>query len=516
MRRIATATATAALALGAVVALEGFGGKTSSSGTTTIAAVFDNVAFLHTGQDVKIAGAKVGSVTGLALTQDLKGLVKMSIDARFVPFHADADCVIEPESLIGEKFVQCTPGTPNAPAITGHGGAPPTVPITDTHSPIDPDLALATFNQPTRERLAIFVTELGGALAGRGADLNAAILRANPALQEFDRTLGIVNADRTQLRSLISSSDNVIGQLAGRKQAVTDFIDQAQRVAAVTAAHASTFQQTIKNLPPLLTQARPALAQLTRLANLGTPTIAALGQSAPGLTSVAHQIAPFTSAARPALNHLAAAAGVGEQTIKLATPVIARLQTVAHQTLTAGPLLDQLFTSMRKTGTVEGLLTFVYYAVAATEREDATSHFLPAFTLFSPCSGYTATLSSDGCDARFSSASHQVGADKPQPGASAPKAAAAPTAAASAPAASSAPAAAPRLAAGPTGTPTTPTVAANPRTALPPSVQIGPVKLPLGQLLGPPPAQSTNAPTGQQQPTQPQGALGQLLNYLLK
>ena len=43
-------------------------------------AVFDNAAFLIPGQDVKIAGAIVGEVTDVTLTEDRKARVRMEIE----------------------------------------------------------------------------------------------------------------------------------------------------------------------------------------------------------------------------------------------------------------------------------------------------------------------------------------------------------------------------------------------------------------------------------------------------
>src|SRR5580704_18952280 len=102
----------------------------------------------------------------------------MVINPEFGPFHADANCVVAPQSLIGDRFVNCTPGTPAQPALTAVGGEPPTLPVANTSSPVDLDLVLQTLNMPTRERAALLLDSLGVGLAARGADLNATILRA--------------------------------------------------------------------------------------------------------------------------------------------------------------------------------------------------------------------------------------------------------------------------------------------------------------------------------------------------
>ena len=67
---------------------------------------------------MKVAGAVVGTVKTLDVTDDKKA----AIDAQdhepgFTPFHEDAHCTIRPQSLIGEKFVECTPGPGQAPEL---------------------------------------------------------------------------------------------------------------------------------------------------------------------------------------------------------------------------------------------------------------------------------------------------------------------------------------------------------------------------------------------------------------
>src|SRR5690606_10252704 len=108
------ALVTVLLAGAAAVLAAGAGGE---EGRYRVAAIFDNAGFLIPGQDVKIAGARVGHVVDVSLTADRKARVEMAVDPRFAPFRDDADCTIQPQSLVGEKFVQCTPGTPRGKVV---------------------------------------------------------------------------------------------------------------------------------------------------------------------------------------------------------------------------------------------------------------------------------------------------------------------------------------------------------------------------------------------------------------
>src|SRR2546429_9414300 len=108
MRR-ALALALAIVALAALAAFAPFGGGGPSY---EVRAYFDNGDFVVNGEDVRIAGAKVGSVVDEAVSlpgeavhasgrpDPGKAAIVMQItDAGFQDFRRDASCVIRPQSL---------------------------------------------------------------------------------------------------------------------------------------------------------------------------------------------------------------------------------------------------------------------------------------------------------------------------------------------------------------------------------------------------------------------------------
>jgi len=397
VRRLAgAAAAVCAVAIG--FALSGMGGGGSSG--YRVDAIFDNASFLIPGQDVKIAGARAGTVVDVKLTPQHKARIEMRVGKAFAPFRSDADCTIQPQSLIGEKFIQCTPGTPQGSPLRATDGEAPTVPLANTHSPVDIDLVNATFRAPTNERLALLLDELGAGFAARGDDLNAAIRRANPALQETRRVLGILSSDRARLRSLIGASDHVIGQLARHRGAVKGFLRHGAAVAKVTAQRSAKLEASARELPALLAEAQPALSNLRTLAEQGTPILRDAWTAAPQLRRLAHQAGPLADAARPALTRLGRAAKAGQPALAAAAPVVRQLNAFARAALPAGVSVNDLVQSLRQRGVVEGLQTFTYFAALATSRFDKYSHTLPAHLLGSTCSQY-ATATVPGCSANF-------------------------------------------------------------------------------------------------------------------
>jgi ABC-type transporter Mla subunit MlaD len=104
MRRLATGTLlTIALVVGALFAVGAAGPDTG--GGYKVRAIFDDVASAVPGEDVKIAGAKIGKIDSMDVTPEKKAAVVLTIsDSGFSPFHSDAHCTIRPQSLIGETY----------------------------------------------------------------------------------------------------------------------------------------------------------------------------------------------------------------------------------------------------------------------------------------------------------------------------------------------------------------------------------------------------------------------------
>jgi ABC-type transporter Mla subunit MlaD len=105
MKRIATVALLLSLAA-AVVLTTGAGG----GGSYKVRAIFDNAGFVIPGEDVKVAGVKVGKIDSMDVTRDFKAVLVLDIqDPAYQDFRTDARCQVRPQSLIGERFVECTP-----------------------------------------------------------------------------------------------------------------------------------------------------------------------------------------------------------------------------------------------------------------------------------------------------------------------------------------------------------------------------------------------------------------------
>jgi ABC-type transporter Mla subunit MlaD len=385
------------VAAAGTAALVGAGGRGDSG--YRVAAVFDNASGLIPGQNVEIAGAVVGQVRSIRLTPDHRALVGMDVTTGFAPFRSDAECEIKPQSLIGEKFIECDPGSPDAKQLPARDGTP-TVPLARTHAPVDIDLVFAALREPYVNRLSLIVNELGTGLAGRPHDLQQAIKRAAPALQESDRVLRIVNGDRALLGNLIDRTDAVLAQVTPRSADVTRFVDRASRVGATVAQRRGALAAALDRLPPLLGELQPSAQSLAGAVRDARPVVAQLSQATPSLRALFSDLKPLTDAGRPALSALSSASDEGRRAVAAARPIAARLRaaaTLIPHVATVGAAVTK---SLRDTGAVERINQFAWLGAASMARFDATSHIVPSYQIGGLCNTY-ATKPAAGCSAHW-------------------------------------------------------------------------------------------------------------------
>jgi phospholipid/cholesterol/gamma-HCH transport system substrate-binding protein len=386
-------------------------GASDDGGQYRVRAIFMNAFSVIAGEDVKIAGVKVGKIESLDVTPDHKAAVVLRIDRPgFDDFRTDAECTIRPQSLIGEKFVECTPTQPRpenaqkAPPLPtikrGPGKGQHLLPVARTAKPVDLDLLNNTLRLPYRERLAIILNELGTGLAGRGGDLRVAIVNANPALKETDEVLAILAVQNRELADLARDSDTILAPLARDRAKVADFVTQANITSQATAERSTELEQNIAKLPAFLRELTPTMEALGGVADQATPVFTDLGKEAPSINRFIKELGPFSEAGIPALQSLGDAADVGGPALTKSKPIITDVGQLAS---TAKPLtnnLAALLTSLKDTGGIERLMDYLFYQVAAVNGFDADGHYLRAGLILNACSQY-AIASSPDCLATF-------------------------------------------------------------------------------------------------------------------
>jgi hypothetical protein len=175
----------------------GAAGETEPSDLVVIAEFTDAGAIIP-GNDVFIDGVKAGSVRRLALA-DGKARVTFSVDAAFTPLHTDATAAVRSISLLGERYLDLTRGTPSAPVLAD--GA--VLPASQTQRTVELQEILDVIDQPTGTALAALIVAFGEGLAARGEDAAAAIDAMEPALTETARLLDVLGGVERHLAHLL-------------------------------------------------------------------------------------------------------------------------------------------------------------------------------------------------------------------------------------------------------------------------------------------------------------------------
>ena len=386
-------------------------GASDGGGGYRVRAIFMSAFSVIPGEDVKIAGVKVGKIESLDVTPDHKAAVVLRIDRPgFDDFRADAECTIRPQSLIGERFVECTPTQPRpenaqpAPKLRkiekGPGKGQYLLPVSQTSKPVDLDLVNNTLRLPYRERLTVILNELGTGLAGRGGDLRQAIINANPALKQTNEVLAILADQNRVLANLARDGDTILAPLARNRAQVADFVTKANITSQATAERSVALEQSIAKLPAFLRELTPTMQRLGGLADQMTPVLTDLGAEAPSINRFIEELGPFSQAGIPALQSLGAAADVGGPALTKSKPIITDVGQLASSSKPLTNNLASLLTSLKDTGGIERLMDYLFYQVAAINGFDADGHYLRAGLILNACSQYAIAPSPD-CLATF-------------------------------------------------------------------------------------------------------------------
>jgi phospholipid/cholesterol/gamma-HCH transport system substrate-binding protein len=424
MRRIALIAA-GVLVLALLITLPAIGSN-GTSGDYKVRGIFDNGSFVVTGEDVRVAGANVGTVEGVDVTGNDeiasdeggphpvpgKAVVVMKIDdAGFKDFRADASCLIRPQSLIGEKFVDCTPTQPRAPGTPvppelqqipdGQPGAGQfLLPLENNGKTVDLDLIQNIQRMPYRDRFRLILNDLGASLAGRGQDLGEVIDRANPALRQTDRVLAILAQQNQQLASLADNGERVLEPLARNRTHVTGFFHNAAISGAATAERSADLEESLRKFPETLRQVRLTSSKLKTFSDKGLPLFTALNEGGKGLSKATVNLPKFARLSIPALTSLGDAAQTAGPKLAASDGLLTDLSATANSSVPIGTNFSAFLDTFTKTGGFQNLMDFIYNSVGSTNGIDAFGHFLRSNLQLTSCVEVASSIQS-GCEAFF-------------------------------------------------------------------------------------------------------------------
>jgi phospholipid/cholesterol/gamma-HCH transport system substrate-binding protein len=229
----------------------------------TVGAVFTTANNVRPGSPVRIAGVNVGKVVSVDHTGkgDQAATVRMRIDQKGLPLHRDAQFAIRPRIFLeGNFFVDVKPGSPSAPVLRDGD----TVPVNQTHAPVQLDQVLTSLQTATRADLQRLLRELSTGLSGPGArGFNRSIPFWKAAYENSaivsDATLGETPHD---LSGYLRGAQRVADALDRSPGQLRDLVTSFNATAGAFAAQDTALSQAVAELPRTLRAGRPALAAL--------------------------------------------------------------------------------------------------------------------------------------------------------------------------------------------------------------------------------------------------------------
>lgn len=286
------------------------------------------------GHQVRINGVKVGVVSKSALDKN-RAVLTMKIEEKFGPVYRDAKVRIRPVTPLQDLYVNITDrGTP----ARGEAGGDYVIPQAQTVTPVDVSRVLNTFNGPTRERMAILLSEFGKGLDDQGDQLKETFVQLAPFLNVAEDATRVLNRRQTNVRRLVTNFGRVSQSLAERDRELNRFVTEGNKTLGELARNDAPLAGTFNGLAELLPVMRSSFASVEGLSGELDPALKSLEPVAEelerglgGLQKFGTDAVPAFRALRPAARSLRTMARTLEPTSKVLDTSFARLRRQAPQ-----------------------------------------------------------------------------------------------------------------------------------------------------------------------------------------
>jgi phospholipid/cholesterol/gamma-HCH transport system substrate-binding protein len=330
---------------------------------------FNEAAQLAVESDVRISGVPVGKVKAVKLADSGRADATIELDSRYAPIPADTRAMLRTKTLLGETFVELTPGDAKGTMLK-EGGRLPKAQVADS---VQLDEIFRAFNQRTRDAFRVWMQGTAAALQGRGPDLSAAIAELGPFAEETNRLLRVLDSQHLAVRQLIHDGGSVFQALSERQGQLRGLIQNSETVFTTTARRNSELADLFRILPTFQRESRATLVRLNSFARNTDPLVQQLRPAARELTPTlvaAQKAAPNLKAFFEGLRGTINASDTGFPALRRLlsddfTPLLARLGgSVGGQ----DPYLAHLNPVVEALGMYKHEITaFLGNAAAATE-----------------------------------------------------------------------------------------------------------------------------------------------------
>ncbi len=253
---------------------------------------FNEATQLAEQSDVRISGVNVGKVQNIALAPNgRQALATVDIDDKYAPLPTSTRAILRTKTLLGETYIELTPGDGNGPQMADGG----TVPEANVAESVQLDEIFRTFDPETRAAFQSWMQEAAVAINGQGEGLSYGIGELEPTFTDFDKLFRILDTQRVAVGQLFRNGATTFESLRGREGELADLIQSSNAVFQTTAQRDRdiealfrafpTFQDesrlTLNRLKAFAVNTDPLMRQLVPAAEQLSPTLIAFAKLAP-------------------------------------------------------------------------------------------------------------------------------------------------------------------------------------------------------------------------------------------
>ena len=213
---------------------------------------FNEATQLAQESDVRISGVSVGKVKAIDLGELNEAVATVELDSRYAPIPDDTKAILRQKTLLGETYVELTPGSNEAPSLP-EGGSLPAAQVSDA---VQLDEIFRAFDEPTRAAFQAWMVGQAAAFKGRGDDFSVTIASLEPFAEQATRALRLLDSQSQAVSGLIRNSGEVFGALSDRPGQLRGLIENSNQVFQTTADRNEDLATAFEIFPTFLRESR--------------------------------------------------------------------------------------------------------------------------------------------------------------------------------------------------------------------------------------------------------------------
>lgn len=221
---------------------------------------------------VMISGVEVGRVGHIELGEDdqaADAIVTLDIEPEFAPVPEDTRAILRAKSLLGEAYIELTPGDKRSGALEDGSELPPA----QVARSVQLDEIFRTFDERTREAFKQGAIDNSIAMLGRGATMNQALGVLPGTLSELDDVLTVLNEEDKDLSKLIKNTGVVFDAISKRQGQLSGMIRNTNTVFQTTAQRNAELQDFFRIFPTFLRESRATQERLGNFSEFAAPVM---------------------------------------------------------------------------------------------------------------------------------------------------------------------------------------------------------------------------------------------------